>query len=454
MTNPNDEENETMSGDDETKAPAPELPQGSDETNATPPETATAAAAPAPVSQTRALVLRIAELLHNQERQEARALAQQVPPAGESQWLGGEHDLVAAFHEQVEAGQYAAFAKAVIDATSEPDPTSDAGVRTLMFAGMMSRVVVDLAQREDRQREQERLIGSVHARLLGSRPDAGALGRLEEIVAVLDDVADVLDAVPGEGLIDAALRMQGHAVPAGTRSTDLRMDERVSLWNAINRYTASCGGDPSHATISQSRMEAVAAVERTVEGALARSVTEPVDLEKAFAWASSLPDGVTRRTQARLLFAHYRSEVLYNPPQNLARQAECLFLAGDRELAQCLVGQLAVMVDGSPIAEAVLAPLRAHVANPGIAIDPWTWHITHYFEQMGKGGWIYEYPVAQILSEALLLNPGEQTLSHASRALAIMTALGMVPSEVPGKGGVVSYTYPDGLEKDGQDDLP
>jgi hypothetical protein len=39
----------------------------------------------------------------------------------------------------------------------------------------------------------------------------------------------------------------------------------VDLWEAINAYTAACGGDTSRATISGRRMDAVVAVERALE---------------------------------------------------------------------------------------------------------------------------------------------------------------------------------------------
>jgi hypothetical protein len=39
----------------------------------------------------------------------------------------------------------------------------------------------------------------------------------------------------------------------------------VDLWEAINEYTASCGGDTSGSTISGRRMDAVVAVERAIE---------------------------------------------------------------------------------------------------------------------------------------------------------------------------------------------
>jgi hypothetical protein len=42
--------------------------------------------------------------------------------------------------------------------------------------------------------------------------------------------------------------------------------ERECLWEAVNEYTASCGGDTSNTTISPRRMAAVAAVEKIFDG--------------------------------------------------------------------------------------------------------------------------------------------------------------------------------------------
>lgn len=39
---------------------------------------------------------------------------------------------------------------------------------------------------------------------------------------------------------------------------------KVDLWNAINKYTESCGGDTSNRTISDNRMNAVVDIERIV----------------------------------------------------------------------------------------------------------------------------------------------------------------------------------------------
>jgi hypothetical protein len=39
----------------------------------------------------------------------------------------------------------------------------------------------------------------------------------------------------------------------------------VPLWDAINEYAVTCGGDTSNSTISPQRMDAVAKIERRLE---------------------------------------------------------------------------------------------------------------------------------------------------------------------------------------------
>lgn len=45
---------------------------------------------------------------------------------------------------------------------------------------------------------------------------------------------------------------------------EINARERLQLWNWINEYVVACGGDPSDATISNRRMEAVSRIEGTV----------------------------------------------------------------------------------------------------------------------------------------------------------------------------------------------
>lgn len=42
------------------------------------------------------------------------------------------------------------------------------------------------------------------------------------------------------------------------------MTTKVELWDAINEYAESCGGDTSEATVTNRRMNAVVAVERVI----------------------------------------------------------------------------------------------------------------------------------------------------------------------------------------------
>jgi hypothetical protein len=41
--------------------------------------------------------------------------------------------------------------------------------------------------------------------------------------------------------------------------------EFVEMWDAINAYAESCGGDTSEKTVSDRRMNAVVAVDRAIE---------------------------------------------------------------------------------------------------------------------------------------------------------------------------------------------
>lgn len=41
--------------------------------------------------------------------------------------------------------------------------------------------------------------------------------------------------------------------------------QKVELWDAINKYTESCGGDTSNKTISEDRMNSVVEIERIIQ---------------------------------------------------------------------------------------------------------------------------------------------------------------------------------------------
>jgi len=45
---------------------------------------------------------------------------------------------------------------------------------------------------------------------------------------------------------------------------EINTRERLQLWNWINEYVVSCGGDPSDKTVSNRRMRAVSKIEGTV----------------------------------------------------------------------------------------------------------------------------------------------------------------------------------------------
>jgi hypothetical protein len=44
----------------------------------------------------------------------------------------------------------------------------------------------------------------------------------------------------------------------------LMPNDQVKLWEAVNKYTESCGGDTSNNSISDKRMNAVVDIERAV----------------------------------------------------------------------------------------------------------------------------------------------------------------------------------------------
>lgn len=45
----------------------------------------------------------------------------------------------------------------------------------------------------------------------------------------------------------------------------MTMEQRVALWDAINDYVISCGGDVSDQTVTVPRMTAVAQVESVIQ---------------------------------------------------------------------------------------------------------------------------------------------------------------------------------------------
>ena len=63
-------------------------------------------------------------------------------------------------------------------------------------------------------------------------------------------------------------------------ASDWSDSDRVELWRAINEYAAACGGDPSHATVSGRRMDAVVGVERIIR----RIENEPANVGRFWWW--------------------------------------------------------------------------------------------------------------------------------------------------------------------------
>jgi len=59
---------------------------------------------------------------------------------------------------------------------------------------------------------------------------------------------------------------------------NIRNEDKIELWNAINHYVRKCGGDPAsvlHMTIS--RMNAVIDVEKCVHALILKGKMEDVD---------------------------------------------------------------------------------------------------------------------------------------------------------------------------------
>lgn len=81
----------------------------------------------------------------------------------------------------------------------------------------------------------------------GLQPCPACTGQASPAPAVLEQ-EDFMDAVNASSLSNA-------------QKTEWA---RVCIWEAINEYTAACGGDTSDATVSDRRMNAVVAVERAI----------------------------------------------------------------------------------------------------------------------------------------------------------------------------------------------
>lgn len=84
--------------------------------------------------------------------------------------------------------------------------------------------------------------------------------------------------------------------------------ERVAMWDAINEYARSCGGDTSKTTVSNRRMDAVAAVERVIaELELAVGIAAGAHLEAGFRGAHGIyPDWVY---EARNAVRHQKENI-------------------------------------------------------------------------------------------------------------------------------------------------
>lgn len=103
-----------------------------------------------------------------------------------------------------------------------------------------------------------------------------------------------------------------------------------ALWDAVNAYTAACGGDIGDGTIGGARMDAVAAIERAVSGVVQARLEEAarvtlVDLAAADVVAQKL----LAREALRSVPGNLRAEVL----RGLRAGAAALEKAADEGLA-------------------------------------------------------------------------------------------------------------------------
>lgn len=103
----------------------------------------------------------------------------------------------------------------------------------------------------------------------------------------------------------------------------MKLDEhKLRLWEAIQEYAQSCGGDTSALTVSDRRMAAVAAVERAVDLLVNPSKSLPdigetllsqmkADVRKAKyneLWSEAILDGCSRDEAHRRAYEGSRDE--------------------------------------------------------------------------------------------------------------------------------------------------
>lgn len=104
-----------------------------------------------------------------------------------------------------------------------------------------------------------------------------------------------------------------------------------ALWDAVNAYASACGGDTGDATISGSRMDAVAAVERAVAGLVQERLEEAARVTLVdLAEANDVTRKLLAREGARLVPENMRAEVV----RALRRGASALAEAEKAELAE------------------------------------------------------------------------------------------------------------------------
>lgn len=73
---------------------------------------------------------------------------------------------------------------------------------------------------------------------------------------------------------------QAYRDVAESRLCPLTRVQEVALWERVNEYAGACGGDTSNKTVSDRRMDAVAALNREVEAIKAYAVHTPAEINR------------------------------------------------------------------------------------------------------------------------------------------------------------------------------
>lgn len=83
----------------------------------------------------------------------------------------------------------------------------------------------------------------------------------------------------------------------------MKLEQKVRLWDEINRYVVTCGGDPSkHVYGNTPRMDAVCAVEKAVDDFLLDAYQGDFDPMTDAPLCGALPAPIDPELQARRAF--------------------------------------------------------------------------------------------------------------------------------------------------------